>query len=72
MTNLSWNEIQGRATEFASKLQGETYEADNNSCEYAAAWGLMGYMTRAAVHDIQASMLAAPVSKWRDKRESLK
>lgn len=26
MTNLSWNEIQDRATEFASKWQGETYE----------------------------------------------
>lgn len=26
MSNLSWNEIQDRATEFASKWQGETYE----------------------------------------------
>lgn len=26
MNNLSWNEIQDRATEFASKWQGETYE----------------------------------------------
>lgn len=26
MANLSWNEIQDRATEFASKWQGETYE----------------------------------------------
>ena len=26
MTNLSWNEITDRATEFASKCHGETYE----------------------------------------------
>lgn len=26
MTSISWNEIQDRATEFASKWQGETYE----------------------------------------------
>ena len=26
MTNISWNEIQDRAAEFASKWQGETYE----------------------------------------------
>ena len=26
MANLSWNEIQNRATEFSAKWAGETYE----------------------------------------------
>ncbi|OGL21560.1 hypothetical protein A2707_06010 [Candidatus Saccharibacteria bacterium RIFCSPHIGHO2_01_FULL_45_15] len=35
MTNISWNEIADRATEFASKWQGETYEKG----ESQSFWG---------------------------------
>lgn len=43
MTNLSWNEIQDRATEFASKWQGETYEKGESQSfwsDFLAIYGI--------------------------------
>lgn len=43
MTNLSWNEITDRATEFASKWQGETYEKGESQSfwsDFLAVFGI--------------------------------
>lgn len=43
MANLSWNEIQDRATEFASKWQGETYEKGESQSfwsDFLAVFGI--------------------------------
>lgn len=43
MTNLSWNEIADRATEFASKWQGETYEKGESQSfwsDFLAVFGI--------------------------------
>ncbi|MGE5298827.1 MAG: class I SAM-dependent DNA methyltransferase [Acidobacteriota bacterium] len=43
MTNLSWNEISDRATEFASKWQGETYEKGESQSfwsDFLAVFGI--------------------------------
>ena len=42
MTNLSWNEIQDRAQEFASKWQGETYEKGESQSFWSDFLGIYG------------------------------
>ena len=43
MANISWNEIQDRATEFASKWAGETYEKGESQSfwgDFLAVYGI--------------------------------
>ena len=43
MAHISWNEIQDRATEFASKWQGETYEKGESQSfwsDFLAMYGI--------------------------------
>ncbi|MFZ1361055.1 MAG: DNA methyltransferase [Candidatus Saccharimonadales bacterium] len=42
MAQLSWNEIQDRATEFASKWQGETYEKGESQSFWSDFLGVYG------------------------------
>ena len=41
MAHISWNEIQDRATEFASKWQGETYEKGESQSFWSDFWPCM-------------------------------
>lgn len=46
MTNLSWNEITDRATEFASKWQGETYEKGESQSFWSDFLAIFGVNRR--------------------------